>query len=423
VSSLLPIVRKACPEDALAISNLYYEAYMPANCGDPRQYYPFPQFLEPDCVESIVRSGTIRWLVAELGHTIIGTCGAVVNIGDQDDKVAEGFGLVIDKRWRFKHYGTALFRHLHNSLTATEDAVFIIAETRTSHPGGWKVVQQLDFIPLGFEPFAHATPIGSESMLMTGRILPSALEKRNIYSKTSSKSHYLSIPIFKYLQCESLYVQNSEDTYPLSGNIPLIKLDLLEDSHHFSIPELHESEYTINVFEDKTAKGPPEKLKNLARHKAGIISLKRLEGEDSMGVRYERRYFQAYLNNYPIAYALAVLDHLDHRLRILDLRALFDGVQGVMIQQILQKTIHGTKGNPLTVVVDVRADNAKLHVTLEKLGFFPTIYYPALIADAACRIDAVQFTFLSNLDFEESWISADFRALPLAASVASRVSL
>ena len=60
---------------------------MPANCGDPRECYPFPQFLEPDLVESIVRSGAIRWFVVELGHTIIGTCGAVVNIGTKDDRV------------------------------------------------------------------------------------------------------------------------------------------------------------------------------------------------------------------------------------------------------------------------------------------------------------------------------------------------
>lgn len=422
IKSFLPTLRLARPEDAPAISSLYYEAYKPANGGDPRQCYPFPQFLEPDWVESIVRNDTIRWFVAELEHKIIGTCGAVVNIGTQDDRVAECFGLVINENWRLQHFGTELFKRLYDSFTATEEAVFIIAETRTSHPGGWKVVRHCNFIPLGFEPYAHTTPAGSESMLLTGKILPAALRKRKIGGKTSTKVYQLSESILRELNCATLSLQDSETTYPLSPTIVTTHLRLLEDPACFALPELQSNAYNIAIYEDEATREPPERLKNLPPHKAGIISLRRLEGTDSRGTRYSRSHFLACLDNYPIAYALTVWDHLDCRLRILDLRTLFDGIQGLMIQHILQKILHKVAASPLTVVVDVRADNVNLHATLEKLGFFPTVYYPALIAEGECRVDAVQFSRLYNLDFKASRNSADFKEWPLATNVVSSLS-
>ena len=125
---------------------------------------------------------------------------------------------------------------------------------------------------------------------------------------------------------------------------------------------------------------------------------------------------------YLVAYALTLYDNRDQRLRILDLRTLFDGIQGLMVQHILQQIVHEIVGDTLVVVVDVRADNVSLHATLEKLGFFPTVYYPALIAEGEYRVDAVQFTRLYNLDFEKSRNSADFKEWPLATAVVSSSS-
>jgi len=422
MQSFSPTVRLALPEDAPAISKLYYEAYKPANGSDPRQCYPFSQFLEPDWVEKIVRSSTIRWFVATFEKEIIGTCGAVVNIGTKDDRVAECFGLVIDKRWRLHHFGTELFKRLCDSLNVTEDAIFIIAETRTSHPGGWKVVKQCTFIPLGFEPYAHFTPAGSESMLLTGKILPAALMKRKIGGKTSSWVYTLSESILRKLSCASLSPQKSEDAYVLSAKMAVNKLSLLENPACFAIPQTRNNTCDIEIYEDENARQPPEILKNLTPHKAGIISLKRLQGKDDKGIRYRRRYFLATLDNHLVAYALTVYDNSDKRLRILDLRTLFDGIQGIIIQHILEKAIHDFIGSSLTVVVDVRADNVCLHATLTKLGFFPTGYYPALIAEADYRIDAVQFTRLYNLDFEKARNSVDFKEWPLATAVVSSIS-
>ncbi len=422
IQPVSPRLRKARPEDAPDISRLYQEAYRPVEGGDPRKCYPFPQFLEPDGVEEIIKDGMIRWFVAELDNRVIGTVGAVTNIGNPDDRVVECFGLVIDKNWQFHGIGTVLFKRLLDSLTSTGDAVFVIAETRTSHPGGWKAAKHCDFIPLGLEPYAHVTPAGSETMLLTGKIAPDALAKRKPDGFTSARVLDLSIPILEELNCQPLTLQNSGTTYPLSENLANTELSLLEDG---ILPSMHQSMPTpcrIEIYEDEAEQELPGMLKNLARHKAGIISLQRLEGKDSQGLRYRRKYFLAYLDNQPIAYALAVWDGLDRRLRILDLRSMLDGVQGLLIQHILQKAAGEIADRPLTVVLDVSADNVKLHATLQKLGCFPTVYYPALIAVGEFRADAVQFTRLFNLNYRESLVNAKFMEWTSANALASRIS-
>jgi RimJ/RimL family protein N-acetyltransferase len=418
-----PILRTARPDDAQAISRLYHDAYMPADGSDPRKCYPFPQFLEPEWLESILKGGTIRWLVAEIDDKIVGTMGAVINIGNPKDRVAECFGFVVDKDWRYQHLGTELFRCLYNFLSTTGNAEFIIVEARTAHSGGWKIVRHCDFIPLGLEPYAHTTPAGSESMLLTGKISVNALAQRNLLSNTSNRVYRLSLPILGSLGCIALSPNNSSSIYPLSNKLAANQLLLLEGHDGFSMTESRDNACHIEIHEQDAVQEPPAKLNILERHKAGIISLQRLEGKDTQDIRYRRRYFVAYLNKQPIAYVLAVWDLLDHRLRILDLRSYFDGIQGLLIHYALKIVVAEIADNPLTVVVDIRADNVRLIATLEKLGFFPTVYYPALIAEGEYRVDAVQFTRLYNLKYDECHSLADFNEWALAFAVVSQIAI
>ena len=420
--TLFPIIRTAQPDDTKAISRLYHDAYMPADGSDPRKCYPFPQFLEPEWLESILKGDAICWLVAEIEDKIVGTMGAVVNIGNREDRIAECFGFVVDKNWRFQHLGTKLFRCLYNFLSTTGNTEFIIVEARTAHCGGWKIVRHCDFIPLGLEPYAHTMPVGSESMLLTGKISANALAQRNLLSNTSDQVYRLSLPILGSLGCVALSLNNNTVVYPLSNKFATNQLTLLEGSNKSSVMESLDNACHIEIYEEDAEKGPLTKLNILVRHGAGIISLQRLEGKDTQGIRYQRRYFVAYLNKQPIAYVLVVWDLLDHRIRILDLRSHFDGIQGLLIQHALKMVVAEIADTPLTVVVDIRADNVKLIATLEKLGFFPTVYYPALIADGDYRVDAVQFTRLYNLKYAECQSLADFNEWALAFAVVSQIA-
>lgn len=89
------------------------------------------------------------------------------------------------------------------------------------------------------------------------------------------------------------------------------------------------------------------------------------------------------------------VDLEDLRARVLYLETSFNGLQGLFLARIIEalKGDQALKGL-VTVVVDVRADFPALHGSLESLGFFPTVFYPALIEGHSGRIDAVQFTHM-----------------------------
>ncbi|WP_198159277.1 GNAT family N-acetyltransferase [Methylomonas lenta] len=421
--TLIPIIRTARPDDAQAISRLYHDAYTPADGGDPRKCYPYPQFLEPELLASILKCDSIHWLVAEIDDKIVGTMGAIVNIGNQEDRIAECFGFVVDKDWRFQHLGSNLFRSLYDFLSTTGNAEFIIVEARTANSGGWKIVRHCDFIPLGLEPYAHKMPVGSESMLLTGKISVNALAQRNLSNNTSDQVYRLSLPILSSLGCIPLSINKNISAYSFSNNLAVSQLLLLDDGYELSLPELQDNTCHIDIYEEDAANGPPAKLSILARHKAGIVSLQRLEGKDTQGIRYQRKYFVAYLNKQPIAYVFVVWDLLDHRMRILDLRSHIDGIQGILIQHALEIVVAKIADTPLTVVVDIRADNVRLIATLETLGFSPTVYYPALIAEGAYRVDAVQFTRLYNLKYDECQGLVDLKEWALAFTLASKITI
>src|SRR5262245_22879917 len=145
-------------------------------------------------------------------------------------------------------------------------------------------------------------------MLLTGQILPAALAKRKIDRKTSARVYQLSETILRELNCGILSPQKSGTIYPLSPTVAATHLGLLEDPACFALPKPQYYCYHIAIYKDEPAREPPERLKNVAPHKAGIISLQRLSGTDSKGTRYNRSHFLARLDNYPVAYALTEQD-------------------------------------------------------------------------------------------------------------------
>jgi hypothetical protein len=77
-------------------------------------------------------------------------------------------------------------------------------------------------------------------------------------------------------------------------------------------------------------------------------------------------------------------------------------VQGLLLAAAVSDLERQAAGQQLTVVVDIAAAATPLHVSLEQLGFFPTVYYPGLIAPDRTRADAVQYTRLFNVPFADS---------------------
>jgi hypothetical protein len=92
----------------------------------------------------------------------------------------------------------------------------------------------------------------------------------------------------------------------------------------------------------------------------------------------------------------------------LRLEVRFDGLQAIFLRQILDHLRRERILQSLAYfVVDVRADFALLHSSLQALGFVPTVYYPALVLIESGRIDVLQFTRIIGDE------QLDFRAPPV----------
>ncbi|MCZ6862125.1 MAG: GNAT family N-acetyltransferase [Alphaproteobacteria bacterium] len=402
--TLTPVmIRAAAPRDAGQISSLYRAAYAAQHSADAREHYPFPQFMDPRRVQQLAASQTMCWVVAEIENNVVGTIGAVHNIGRPDDRVVEYFGLVVNEMWRGNGIARSLFAALHKKLATS--AHFMIAETRTADAGGWRTAKTHGFVPLGFEPFAHNTPAGSEPMLLLGNIPKQAREQRDVRGYSSAAVHTLARTVLQTLYLEPLPALE-RPTYPLGPQPFYELLSKLTPTHpglKVSSLSLGKTDHVFHVLDDETvAIQLQQQWRSFSPHLSGVVGLNRLEGEDPTGDRYTKKCFVGYIGRCPVSCARIVWDHRDRRARILYLQTRFHGLQGLMVAEILRFLETQSRYTPVSVVIDVRADDPSLHATLEKLGFFPTVYYPCLVAGEDVRLDAVQYTRLYNCPLEES---------------------
>ncbi|ARN80027.1 hypothetical protein B1812_01840 [Methylocystis bryophila] len=392
--------RSASCEDAAAISELYQEAYRPVSGGDASDFYPYPQLLTPGEVKGMIQGGGVLWLVAELDGAIIGACGAVLNVGAPEDKIAEVFGLVIKERFRYRGYGAQLFAQLDGCL-AREGSLFILAETRTAHSGGWKVARRCGFIALGFEPAAHLTPAGYESMLLTGKLSSRALELWAPPTASSVAVQRLSAVVLEQIQGARPLVQNKET--------PALEAGFCDESHAVHVAEATYDESKI-----------VDVLQRLGLQRTGFIVLNRMRGILARSCRFERKFLVASRGEQAVGYAILDQDARDRRVKIADLR----GCDGQVLETLLRHVIEIAKagiGAVFSLVVDVRSGEADLHRLLEEIGFFPTAYYPALILEGGNRIDSVQFTYLEKVDLTEACRGAAVAEWPSAFGVKGEI--
>jgi hypothetical protein len=308
--------------------------------------------------------------------------------------------------WSFIHKleGEGLARIYWQNLHAIwqGEADYLLAETRTAGAGGWKSVKRCDFMPIGYEPFAHATPVGNEAMLMAAQISKAALAKRSSALVCSRDVSPLAQLVLSGFDTPQVRV---EDGKPYATNVHDWVETVGEDFNA-------SAESCLDIRRDDRA--GIELLKTWPRrwaHESGVVCLRRLEGEDRFGIRYDRQHYVGQVNGQPVACARVVWDGNDHRARILELHTKSHGLQGLVIAQIIKELEGDLNGQGITLVVDVLASNIDLQLTLKELGFFPSIYYPALVAhngdENGVRDDAVQFTRLLGGDLQHADAVAD----------------
>ena len=122
------------------------------------------------------------------------------------------------------------------------------------------------------------------------------------------------------------------------------------------------------------------------------MGLRRIRGIDRDASRFIDQSLIATVRERVVGVAGLAIDLLDRRARVLSLEVESEGWQGIFVREIIAHLHDDARGSHfLTLVIDVRADFPDLHSDLETLDFFPSIYYPALIATPTGRNDRSSF--------------------------------
>ncbi|MBV8235783.1 MAG: GNAT family N-acetyltransferase [Acidimicrobiia bacterium] len=400
------LLRRAAPGDARDIARLYNQAYSMEGRAAKEQY-PFPQVLEPGWIAEAVAGGSIAWVVAEAGGGLVGSTAAVRNIGGRRDRIAEVFGVVVSDEARMKGVATRLLDLLCAELGG--EAEFILCEARTAEPGGWKVARNCGFLPVGFEPFAHAMPVGFESMVLTGRVVGDWSARPAVPPRLTPTAQVLALAVAGAGARFRPEGHGGASPDPV-GNDPSSTPAGAPPAEPFEVRR-----------DDEGGRRMLEGRGGDLDHRSGVIGLRPLEGEDREGRRYERPYFLGLQGDRVVGCARAVWDWTDRRARILDLRMERDGLQAGMLADTTRALLRMAGDGPLVVIVNVRADALGLQRDLEQLQFFPTSYYPGLIAVAGGRCDAVQYTHLHRRRIEEGLEFVTDIDWPRARSVIDQV--
>ncbi|NOT01175.1 MAG: GNAT family N-acetyltransferase [Phycisphaerales bacterium] len=382
------ITRAECG-DAEAICGLYAQAYARGGDDGAERNYPFPQLLDPDWVRQSISGTAIFLLAAKCDGRVAGATGAVRNIGSPCDRVSECFGLVVHEGFRKLGVGARLFAALTGELA--DESEFIIAETRTAESGGWRIVRECGFMPIGLAPFAHRTPAGDEGMLLTARVSARAMNGVTRGDCLTPRGEKLR----RVVLSASCAVEPGERSVRSGAALPRREGGRVEmraaDSSH------------IDAF-----------FQGESRHGSGVVAFNRLCGCGTTGVRrFETLVARGGTDGDESACALLTWDHVDHRVRLFAVSAESEAARDALLTELSGVLERRAAGERLVVVVDACSRALDLHMLLERLGFFPTAYYPGLIAGVAGREDAIQYTRILNVGFTGTgdtlgvWAEAD----------------
>ena len=272
-------LRPARPGDGSLIARLYRDVYTPPSGGDAEDHYPFPQFMNGPWVDDHLTAGTVIWIVAEIAGEIVGAVGSVANVGLLEDRIAEYFGLVVRADRRHQRIATRLLRALFDRVVSS--ASVMLAETRTAEPSAWRALRTLGFRPLGFEPYAHLMPVGSESMILLAAISRTALRARRTDGSCTPTVRRLAAAVLAQIDGEPLACLRPAHG-PADGQA-------LRPGRELTV-EVSDVEPTAHCFDSDPAPAsgadsPPD----TKRSDEGVVELRHLCGVDTTGDRYVRK--------------------------------------------------------------------------------------------------------------------------------------
>jgi ribosomal protein S18 acetylase RimI-like enzyme len=381
-------VRPARPDDATRLKALYVEAYTPDD-GDARDCYPFLQLLTVDGILATLRDPNVHWLVAGINSEIVASAAAIRNVGSLEDRISEIFGIVVAKSHRGQHIGTRLVSDLVDEL-CEEGSRYVLCEARTAIENAWRLAQHCGFHPIGYEPLAHRTTKGPESMLVT------ALACRSQDLRRAPHGHVppLIRPLGEFSLgeiCPGIRLTGTEKFVGKGTPEPAVVVS--GDMRGVVLQDEHSRTWTVQWLE------PDEEISGERLQRSdSIISLpRRISGHDPEGRRYLNRFAVCRDSDVVLAWCRVSWDLIDCRARILECKeASPQSAQSLAIGVMRLLELEVGESQSLLVVIEVNAQDARMQSLLLAHGFVPTVYYPAFLASTEGRVDCVQLCRMIN---------------------------
>lgn len=159
--------RRATPDDALRIIQLYYTVYGTT--------YPDPRMQDIGSMEKVLGDASYIWLVATSGTRIVGCSGY---LKDAETRIAKVFGLVVHPDLQGQRVAARLLEFARTNFPAVSAEVDVVyVTTRTNSASPQRLFERLGFSKIGIFPNVHRTAI-VETHAIAAFFLDGALEKR-----------------------------------------------------------------------------------------------------------------------------------------------------------------------------------------------------------------------------------------------------
>lgn len=354
-------IRQARDTDVEQIRDLFVAVY---GTG-----YPYPEFYDTQWLKRLVYDDATMIFVGELDGKVALTCSVNLCVGGMEDMVGEVGRLVAlpDESVRGKGYALELAAAV---MEQTADRVqFLFGEARTRHPGSQRILEQLGWAAVGYEPLKYLVGDTREGMIFYVKLQGMAAELRRNDPRV--------IP----------------EAAPLAQTA-LLKLGLPDDV----------------ITEDDAAGYPMDEvfdIEHLTSH--GLSPLLRIERgrlkhREVFGAKTSLAHGFFKISNSKIDYLVAkqgnatlgaigyVRDPIDRRVRIIELIEFDDAVKGFLLASLDRLACEEL--GAAYIEVDVSAYSPPIQRTLERLGFVPVAYCPSMAFDQVERVDILRMAKL-----------------------------
>lgn len=347
----MPTIRDAREEDVPAVRDLFRTVY-----GED---YPYKGFYDVHWLKKAVFDDNTLFLVAEVDGDIVST-GSVIYDGGAD-LVGELGRLVSSPSKRAAGAALPLVTEL---LSRSSDrAQFLFGEVRTVHRGSQKLAEKGGCVPFGFSPLKYQFT-RRESVVLCGRVRPEALTLRKNNPRVIPEAARVAQEALGNLGLPSdVIVEDGADGYPTA---PCCQIERLTQ----------------------------EGLSPLLRIERGRLSGREVFGKFSLlhgffGIAEKTSHYLVARDGAAVLGAVGfTYDPIDQKVRILELIEFNDAVKGYLLAEV--DRIAREEFGAVYQEVDVSAYAPQAQRTLERLGFVPAAYCPAMVFERVERLDVVR---------------------------------